>query len=321
MDKKTIKKLWKEKAQDKYHIGCVVKKDTPSGAIDRKCYLSKVKKNGEYEFVVDHTYAKDFSEKKADELLKKLQDEFGGKIKNESLEGKLNESMNRDLFWSNSMTYDWFRDEATDDEILEYLEEVGLGLDDFIEYDEDDNPIEDSYDYDAIRDWLCKSEYVTWNDQDWEDLQYNIIPELESQIKKDLLIIDGEKINPGAWRSNAGREKYHYWFDPICEKIQDYYGNAEIYLDEDGNLEGWYTIPSNDAGLYRLARNIPEVAEAVKEELEFREEYQDDEDFDGGSYPGVNGKDLWLAVLEDTDLSEVDFDGLERFLVPIKKPW
>ena len=252
--------------------------------------------------------------------MKKLQDEFGGKIKNESLERKLNESMDRKLFWSNTQNYEYWMYEASDEEVLEefcnkqFIDESEVD-EDYAEYDEDGYIV--SYDYDKMRSYICDDDFIY--EQEWEDLKYNILPEIEKQLFDNLLIIDGEVIRQD--NINRQRNDYDRWFYPVAEKIQDYYGNAEIYLDEDDNLEGWYTIPANDAGLYKLARNIPEVAEAVKEELEFREEYQDDEDFDGGSYPGATGKDLWLAVLEDTDLSEVDFDGLERWLVPIKKPW
>lgn len=221
------------------------------------------------------------------------------------------------LFWSNTQNYDYWMNEASDEEVLEEfcnlndIDESEVD-EDYAEYDEDGNIV--SYDYDTMRDYICDDDMIY--EQQWEDLKYIILPEVEKQFFNDFLIIDGKVIG----RDNSKRNDYDCWFYPIAKKIQDYYGNAEIYLDEDDNIDGWYTLPSNTAGLYRLARNIPDVVDYVKNELEYRNEYDEGDDYEGW-YEGLNGKDLWLAALEDIDLSDIDFDGLEEWLVPIKTPW
>lgn len=319
MAKKSIKKLWKEKAQGKYHIGCIFPNDTPYGNYgDKKCYLSKVKKNGEYEFVTDHTYAKDFSEQKADELLKKLQDEFGGKIKNESLSSKrINESYRNEVWWDADADYEFWMNEASDDEVLtEYCEHNNINEDEveppYAKFDDEDNIIE--YDYDKMREWICDDDGMYRNDQ-WEILRQDIDYEISNQFVDDTLIIDDYAIR------SSGTDMFNF----IADKVEDYYGGGKIYLDEDGNIEDWYTIPTTESARYRLARNIPEVVDDVKSELKYREEHEDEEDeedlyFNSQDYAGLSQKELWLAVLDDwlREPDQIDWGYVDKeYLVPI----
>lgn len=319
MAKKSIKKLWKEKAQGKYHIGCIFPNDTPYGKYsDKKCYLSKVKKNGEYEFTLDHTYAKDFSEQKADEYIKKLQDEFGGKIVNESMNRKrINESA-RKVWWDADSDYDYWMNEASDEEVLDeycnkYVIDESEVDEDFAEYDEDGNII--SYDYDKMREWICHDDGF-YRQYAWEQLEDEIENTISNQFTNNILIIDDDGI--------MGSDTDIFRF--IVDKVQDYYGGGTIYVDEDGNIEDWYTVPKTESARYRLARNIPEVVDIVKEELEYREEHagEDDDDqlyYNSQWYAGLNQKELWLAVLNDwlEDPTQIDWSQVNKnYLVPIK---
>lgn len=316
MAKKSIKKLWKEKAQGKYHIGCIFPNDTPYGKYsNKKCYLSKVKKNGEYEFTLDHTYAKDFSEQKADEYIKKLQDEFGGKVVNESMNRKrINESARR-VWWDADSCYDYWTDEASDEEVIEEFKEREWDLDDFRVLDDEDEPVEGEYDVDRMREYICNDDGWFRQDQ-WEILANIIKYELSNQFTNNILIIDDDAI----MGSDTDMVRF------VGEKVEDYYGGGTIYVDEDGNIEDWYTIPSTESGKYRLARNIPEVIDDVKSELEYREEHAGEEDddqlyYNSQWYAGLNQKELWLAVLDDwlEDPSQIDWGEVNKScLVPIK---
>lgn len=196
------------------------------------------------------------------------------------------------VIWSSDMTYNYWANKAPDDEVLEYVV---------------------SCDYDGLRDWLCERSYDFWRDMDLEDFKYNFLPGVVKQLNDDMLIIDGELIHP---EYNYNRN--HPWLGPIGRKIEGYYGDAEIEVNDDEEIIGWYTLPSDESHLYRLIRHIPEIKEEVDRELESRLE-EEDEDYYG--YDGATGRELWLAVYDEYDKDDIDWESVEEYLVPIMNPY
>ena len=218
------------------------------------------------------------------------------------------------VIWSNTQDYDYWMDKASDDEVLtEYCEQRGIGEDEveppYAEFDDKDRLIE--YNYDKMRDWICRGEFLY--DMAWDDFKYNIIPSVEKQLNDDVLIIDGEIIYP-----EYNYDRKHPWFSPIATAIEGYYGDAEIEVNDDEEIIGWYTLPSDESHLYRLIRHIPEIKEEVDRELESRLE-EEDEDYYG--YDGATGRELWLAVYDEYDKDDIDWESVEEYLVPIMNPY
>lgn len=218
------------------------------------------------------------------------------------------------VIWSSDMTYNYWANEAPDDEVLEYAEDYyncDCGEEDFVEHDKDGNVV--SCDYDGLRDWLCERSYDSWRDMDFEDFEYNFLPGVVKQLNDDMLIIDGELIHP---ENNYNR--HSSWLGSIGSKIEGYYGNAEIEVNDDEEVIGWYTMPSDESHLYRLIRHIPEIKEEVDRELDSRLE-EEDEDYYG--YDGATGRELWLAVYDEYDKDDIDWEAVEEYLVPIMNPY
>lgn len=218
------------------------------------------------------------------------------------------------VIWSTTQEFDYWMNEASDDDVLtEYCESHDIDKDEveppYAEFDDKDNLIE--YNYDKMREWICNRDWIY--EDAWDDFKYNIIPGVEKQINDDTLIIDGNLIYP----------EYNYnrnspWLSPIGSVIEDYYGNAEIEVNDEEEIIGWYTLPSDESHLYRLIRHIPEIKEEVDRELDSRLE-EEDEDYYG--YDGATGRELWLAVYDEYDKDDIDWEAVAEYLVPIMNPY
>ena len=234
------------------------------------------------------------------------------------------------VFWSTDQYYNFWANEASDDDILEeFLAEEGIdeedlkdNFDDFSEYlyfDNEDNIT--GYDYYQMRQYILEHGQSCWYNYAWDNLTYGILPDIYKQLKEQdeygKLIIDGETIDGNCDKLMS---------DCVATKIQDRYGNAEINEDDDGNLIDWYTIPKDERKRYVLARHVQEVRDEVRDILDDRENPENAEFYEewGYEYGGAEGKDLWLKVLNnwiETADEEYLFEGLEEYLVPIHNPY
>ena len=191
--------------------------------------------------------------------------------------------MSDKVIWkSNGMSdYIWY--EATDDEIIEQAQDYGYDLEDG--------------DVDALRSKLADIE----SDTDYDDLKYNIAPEIDKQCPYSYLWLVG---NYQRW--DGGHSAIGFYTDAskgiISVCYPNYDSTSELYYNDEGNLS--FTESSHDAPmggtemvLYRLRDE-----QAVDEIENLKDEYGD-----------------WYSITYSGDDPDAIYRWVEKgLLVPIK---
>lgn len=236
--------------------------------------------------------------KKAKEVARQAAEKAAEKArknkKNESLSTsrKLNESSEDSAVWTSDGDY-YYWAEADDATILEEfcniedvteedIKEYPLDFEDYVEVDDDDNFVD--FDYDAMRERVVNI-YLN-GENEYEDLQGYVIPEITKQIINNCLIgVDGFSSRYGF----GNRSGVIDFSENPETKITNFLYNGGSYnrgvisvddgvvcltdYDHDGSTSvSLYTAPSRR----KLDSFIKECTTYIEEAEERREEYNDD---------------------------------------------